>query len=207
MAQPRGAAREQSILATVYDLLNEVGYDRLSVDTVASTARASKATIYARWPDKARLVAAALDARSQELPSLSSPATSLRDDITQYVRLVVGLAETESLSTFIGVLIAAQGEKALADTVRGTALEPRRRECWDMVQRAIGRGELDESAAAVDIFEIVFGKILVRYLLEQRPLSADEIQAFADDLVLPVIARKFALRPAHPQHGKALTEA
>ena len=40
-------------------LLQEHGYDRLTVDAVAAKARASKATVYRRWPSKAELVLAA----------------------------------------------------------------------------------------------------------------------------------------------------
>ena len=40
-------------------LLQEHGYDRLTVDAVAAAARASKATVYRRWPSKAELVLAA----------------------------------------------------------------------------------------------------------------------------------------------------
>jgi AcrR family transcriptional regulator len=51
--------REAEILAVTVELLQEHGYDRLTVDAVASAARASKATVYRRWPSKAELVLAA----------------------------------------------------------------------------------------------------------------------------------------------------
>ena len=42
------------------ELLAEIGYDRLTIDSVAARAHASKATIYRRWPGKAELVVDAL---------------------------------------------------------------------------------------------------------------------------------------------------
>ena len=51
--------RECELLAVTLQLLQEHGYDRLTVDAVATTARASKATLYRRWPTKAELVLAA----------------------------------------------------------------------------------------------------------------------------------------------------
>src|ERR1700739_3230441 len=51
--------REAELLAVTLRLLQEHGYDRLTVDAVASAARASKATVYRRWPSKAELVLAA----------------------------------------------------------------------------------------------------------------------------------------------------
>jgi AcrR family transcriptional regulator len=51
--------REAELLAVTLQLLQVHGYDRLSVDEIANTAHASKATIYRRWPSKAELVLAA----------------------------------------------------------------------------------------------------------------------------------------------------
>lgn len=53
-------------------LLQEHGYDRLTVDAVAASARASKATVYRRWPSKAELVLACWPTSRQ----ISSPSRS-----------------------------------------------------------------------------------------------------------------------------------
>jgi AcrR family transcriptional regulator len=50
--------RETELLAVTLRLLQQHGYDRLTLDAVATTARASKATVYRRWPTKAELVLA-----------------------------------------------------------------------------------------------------------------------------------------------------
>ena len=52
--------REQEVLAATLDVLADVGYDRLTMDAVATQARASKATLYRRWNDKVSLVIDAL---------------------------------------------------------------------------------------------------------------------------------------------------
>ena len=57
--------REAELLAVTLELLQEHGYDRLTVDAVATSARASKATIYRRWPTKAELVLAAFVSRAR----------------------------------------------------------------------------------------------------------------------------------------------
>ncbi len=51
--------RETELLEVTLRLLQQEGYDRLTLDAVAATARASKATVYRRWPTKAELVLAA----------------------------------------------------------------------------------------------------------------------------------------------------
>ena len=52
--------REQEILDATLDVLAEVGYDRLTMDAVATAARASKATLYRRWNSKVSLIIEAL---------------------------------------------------------------------------------------------------------------------------------------------------
>src|SRR3954452_9125622 len=58
--RPRDDSRDAVILEATLDVLGEVGYDRLTIDAVAAKARASKATVYRRWPDKAALVVDAM---------------------------------------------------------------------------------------------------------------------------------------------------
>ncbi|MGW5876678.1 TetR/AcrR family transcriptional regulator C-terminal ligand-binding domain-containing protein [Nocardiopsis terrae] len=185
MTQARGRARELAILAVANELLEEQGYDRLSVDAVAARARASKATIYSRWPDKPSLVAAALIVRSRDQPRLLWHAQNLREDLVAFVELCVRLAETESLTTFIGLLAAAEREPVLSEAVHQTALLPRRQDCRDIVQRAIGRGELSSPNVTEKIFDLVLGHILVRYLATRRPLDPGEQIEFVDDVLLP----------------------
>src|SRR5580704_16568872 len=57
---PRWSPRETELLEVTLRLLQQHGYDGLTLEAVAVTARASKATVYRRWPSKAELVLAAV---------------------------------------------------------------------------------------------------------------------------------------------------
>ncbi len=62
------------------ELLQQNGYERLTIDAVAATATASKAIVYRRWPSKAELVLAAFieGIRQTAVPPNTG---SLRDDL------------------------------------------------------------------------------------------------------------------------------
>ena len=62
--------RESEILDAALHLLAEVGYDRMTMDAVATQAKASKATLYRRWTDKPSLV---VDAILQSKEALQTP--------------------------------------------------------------------------------------------------------------------------------------
>ncbi len=74
--------REAQLLAIALELLQEHGYDRLTVDAVAAKAKASKATMYRRWPSKADLVLAAFIEGTRA--TATPPRTgSLRGDLLE----------------------------------------------------------------------------------------------------------------------------
>src|ERR1700753_2752972 len=74
--------REAEMLAVTLQLLQEHGYDGLTVDAVASAARASKSTVYRRWPSKADLVWAAFTEGVRQIAVPPNSGT-LRDDLLQ----------------------------------------------------------------------------------------------------------------------------
>ncbi|MGH3386900.1 MAG: helix-turn-helix domain-containing protein, partial [Nocardioidaceae bacterium] len=73
--------REDEILEAALAVLAEVGYDRLTMDAVATAAKASKATLYRRWTSKAHLVVdAAVRAKGCPMPDDVNTG-SLRGDL------------------------------------------------------------------------------------------------------------------------------
>src|SRR6266436_5948028 len=60
IGRPRDETRDAAILEATIAVLSDVGYDRLTIDAVATKAKASKATVYRRWQNKAGLVVDAL---------------------------------------------------------------------------------------------------------------------------------------------------
>ena len=176
-----------AILAATLQVLGEVGYDQLTIDAVAARAGASKMTIYRRWPDKSALVCAALIAASEWHPDLPAGATSLREDLLVLTGLMAKLGATEDGGAFASLLAAAQKDPAIAAAVRVTALEPRRRDCRDVVQRAIGRGELRDPRLATVLFETAIGKIMVRFLLQADGFDEPSQADFVDNTLIPTL--------------------
>ena len=73
--------REVEILEATLAVLGDVGYDRLTMDAVATRAKASKATLYRRWNTKAALVIDAI--WSQKGPPIVPDTGSLRQDLIE----------------------------------------------------------------------------------------------------------------------------
>lgn len=77
--RPLSSERSDHILAHVWELLQEVGYDGLRMSDVAERAGVGLATIYRRWPTKRDLVHAALSFAS--LPFELQCSGDARDDV------------------------------------------------------------------------------------------------------------------------------
>jgi AcrR family transcriptional regulator len=183
----RGRRREAAILDAAYALLTDTGYERLTIDAVARAARASKATIYARWPRKAELIAAALEARFRAQPQTEFRGPDLRADLGELTRAFVEVAETESLPAFLSVVLAAGDEPVLAAALRGPAIEPRREDCRTVVRAAVDRGEIPASASAEGLFDLLLGRILTRYAIERGHLGEAEQRDFVERVLLPYL--------------------
>lgn len=176
-----------AILDATLQLLGEVGYDELTIDAVAARAGSSKTTIYRRWPDKSALACAALIAASEHHPELPSGAESLREDLLVLIGLMTKLGSAEDPGAFASLLAAAQKDAAIAEAVRVTALEPRRRDCRDVVQRAIGRGELRNPRLATTLFELAIGQIMVRFVLQADGFDEPSQADFVEYTIIPAL--------------------
>jgi len=108
----RGEARTQAILDATIELIAEVGFDRMTVGSVATRARASKATIYRRWPNKTALTLDAVRRRSSVVHSLRETG-SLRGDLELYLREAIGGAESIDGPVVAGLLTVAAHDPEL----------------------------------------------------------------------------------------------
>ncbi|MGN6714350.1 TetR/AcrR family transcriptional regulator [Anaerocolumna jejuensis] len=82
VSRRRGVTLENAILDQAWLLLEQKGYDKLTMDDVAHGAKTNKNAIYRRWPQKCYLIFAAI---SRQAPSINleiGDHGSLKDDLT-----------------------------------------------------------------------------------------------------------------------------
>src|SRR5258707_618341 len=116
--QTRGKPRELAILSAVVGLLGEVGYEAMTMDAVAARAHASKTTIYRRWPGKAELVRAAVDAYVAERALSAADAGGLRGDLLAVMRAMGSHLTPQFLAMMSGLVHAMRADSELAGGLR-----------------------------------------------------------------------------------------
>lgn len=141
--RPRSAESERSILDATMELLAAEGFAGLTLDRVAARARASKSTIYRRWPTKEHLmIAVASRWPPLETREKGSALAELCDLHAQLLRTL----HSPQIKGLFAVLVAER----IRNPQLAAALDPlmaRRREPVLLVlRRAVRRGELPAGA-------------------------------------------------------------
>ncbi|MBB5165023.1 AcrR family transcriptional regulator [Mycobacterium sp. AZCC_0083] len=180
--------REAEFLAVTLQLLQQNGYDRLTLDAVATTAQASKATVYRRWPTKAELVLAAFieGVRQSAVP----PDTgTLRGDLLGLGDIILEQTHRHS-GTLRAVLVEVSNNPALNEAMQHEFVDQRRALLRYVLQQAVNRGEIDGAAISDELWDVLPGYLIFRSIIQNRPPSTDTVRALVDEVLIPSLTRR-----------------
>jgi AcrR family transcriptional regulator len=189
--------RELEILEATLAILAEVGYDRLTMDAVATRAKASKATLYRRWSSKANLV---IDALSSSKEPHEFPDTgSLRGDLQAAFCGMGGLTDPDAVAVFSSVITAIGRDPEFAEQFRAHFLTDKLEGSRSIWERALARGELRPDVDLDLLAPALAGVVLHRvFILGQLP-DEDLITRVIDQIILPAALRpELMLSDLHP---------
>lgn len=177
--------REEEILDATVEVLAELGYDRLTMDAVATAAKASKATLYRRWTTKAELVVDAIT-RAKGCPVPDDTDTgSLRGDLIALSCGEGGFTSERLMSVMGGLLTALHRDAELKRAFEENFLAPRIAVTSRVYQRAAERGEI---AADVDVqlLSVTLPALIVHHAFVLGIQPTDElILRVIDNVILP----------------------
>ncbi|MCW2846685.1 MAG: TetR/AcrR family transcriptional regulator [Marmoricola sp.] len=184
--------REDEILDATLHLLREVGYDRLTMDSVARRARASKATLYRRWESKPSLVVDAM-VRAKEAPSVDAHDTgSLRGDLVSTFCGSHGMAHSDATGLLGSVITALSSDPEFAARFRTQFIEPKVAVSHAIYTRAIERGEISADLD-IDMIAPALAGILLHRSFVLGVLPDDEtVERVIDHVILPAVGHPAA---------------
>lgn len=180
----RGAALQEAIFEAVLAEIADIGYEQMTMESVAIRAHAGKASLYRRWPDKVALVRDTVYAR---LPQPDSVDTgTLRGDLL----LSMSMARRE-LSGPVGDAMRGLIGESMRDPARGERFRrlTRGRSTAMVriaVERAVGRGEIDPAAVTDRKIETGPALLRQRFLFSGHPVDGDFLDEIVDDVLLPL---------------------
>jgi len=158
--RPRDERATRAITEAALRQLAELGYARVSMESIATEAGVARATVYRRFKDKADLITAAIAANPGGRFS-ERPSDDLRADLIVYLenfdeRFGEGCIEV------IGTLLGSREERAALDLHRRRVVEPRTAYVRQLLVRA---QELRRLPSAIDVdlaVQMLIGSVLAR---------------------------------------------
>jgi AcrR family transcriptional regulator len=188
----RPARLDRSLDAGILDAalagVAEQGYDRLSMDDVASRAGVGKAAIYRRWPSKAVVVAEAIAHWRRRLGPIEPPDTgSLRGDVEAIIATLPELdtGNSSTIQVVMGVATAAMHDPVLAAALDDLVLSPPRHAVRTLLDRAVARGEIPAGRDLSLIPDAALGLNILR-VMAGRPIDRVYVRRVFEDVILPL---------------------
>ena len=178
--------RREAICEAVFELLGEVGYDRMSMDAVAARARASKATIYRGWPSKPELVMEAIEHRYGG-PAEPPDTGSLRGDLVAQLTMMCKVAQGADGAIITGLMTAATHNAELSQVMYRCVYETKHSMYQSMIKRAVERGELPEGTPADLLHEVIHSMVITRRLWQTAPMDESFVTRLVDGVLLPML--------------------
>ncbi|MFC6015921.1 TetR/AcrR family transcriptional regulator [Plantactinospora solaniradicis] len=197
--RPRDPQIDQAVLDATSAVLDEVGYVHLTFEEIARRAGTTKPAIYRRWPDRPRLVLAALAVRlgAARTPDTGCTLCDLHEGITLFVALFDRIRPE-----VLGPLLAdCAPEPALRQTFMTTLFDPPRAAVGRMIDRASARGDLRTDLDR-DLVLDMLGSLVHYRALFGHAATGDADIGRAVEALLRGVATDY---PALVEHSRRMT--
>ncbi|WP_405824374.1 TetR/AcrR family transcriptional regulator [Streptomyces sp. NBC_01390] len=177
--------REQEYFDAVLVQIRECGYDALTMEGVAASARCSKSTLYRQWKTKPQFVAAAL--RANRRARFAVDTGSLGGDLRAAAR-ATGASSGSDTQLMQALGHAAMQDPELQQALREAIVEPELAAYREMIRRAVERGEVAADHPALEYVPAqMIGVLRVRPVLEGRYADPEYLVGFVEAAVLPAL--------------------
>ncbi|WP_210509132.1 TetR/AcrR family transcriptional regulator [Naasia sp. SYSU D00057] len=179
--RPRSERARRAVLEAVADLLQEVGYDRLTIEAIAERAGVGRQTVYRWWRSKSDIVAEGLtDGTISNGPERVADTGDIRADLSAWlVSMGLWMADSEN-AALVRALAAATAEHDEAAGARYAELAaPDRERVVARLQAAVDAGQLRAGTDLEIAADVLLGAFVYRVLVRVPP-TRESAEALVD---------------------------
>lgn len=166
--RPRDPRTDSAIMAATRRLLTDVGYDQVSMESIARAAGVSRPTIYRRWPSKAHVVfeaAFGTDGGTTGLPRSGDFETDLRE----FVRGAIAFwREPVVEAATMGILAERRRDSELHIRTQQLLDDRIRAELADLVRAGAEQGRVRPDVDTDTLFNVLVGTTFYGALVDGR---------------------------------------
>jgi AcrR family transcriptional regulator len=158
--RPRDERATRAITEAALHQLAEVGYARMSMESIAAEAGVARATVYRRFKDKADLITAAI--AGNPVGHFSEvPSDDPRAELIAYLE-AFDQRFGESCVEVVGTMLGAREERDALELHRQRVVAPRTAYARALVVRAQQLGEVPSDLDADLAVQMLTGSVLAR---------------------------------------------
>lgn len=186
--RPRSKRSEEAILRATTSLLADERYANFTVGKVAARARASKSTIYRRWPTKEHLVIEAFN----RWPALTPhDRGDVMADLLGLYRQFLRILHQPPSNAIMPTLVAERAHNPALAAVFDPLMQRRRDPVRVVLERAMERGELPHQTNVELAVDAIMGVTVLRMYFIPGDLSIPAIREFLTVLLRGLGARGY----------------
>ena len=174
----RSEAARTAILTATSSLIERLGYDRVTIEGIASEAGVGKQTIYRWWPSKSAVVAECL-LEGALIPETFEPQDTgdLAADLSEWLERALGFVSTHHslLHSLIGA--AVENEEVGQRLYERLGASPE--VLAERLRVAQAAGQLRAGVSVEQLVDAIVGMLIAR-LLFGAPIRSDDAHGFID---------------------------
>lgn len=179
--RPRNPKIDAAVLGAALDLLDEVGYGRLTLEEVARRAGTTKPAIYRRWATRQRVVLAALATR---LGNAAAPDTGCTlCDLDECLKVFVAAFKRMPPDVLAPLFADCAADPELRAAFRTTLFDPPRDAVKRTLDRAHDRGDLRDDVDRELVLDLIGSLVHYRALFGHASNSDVEIERAVEALL------------------------
>jgi AcrR family transcriptional regulator len=168
LGRPRSAKSHHAIRQATLELLAEVGFERMSIEAIATRAGVGKTTIYRRYESKEELVADAIESLREDV--IIPDTGSFWGDIDALIQSAAQITLSPlGRQTVAMIISSATSNPQFAQVYWTKYLQPRQQAFAIVLERAKARNEVQTEIDSNLVFDIMSGVML--YALVFQPLT------------------------------------
>jgi len=192
LGRKRDHTRDPEIMDAAIEVLAETGYDGMTIDMVATRAKAGKATLYRRWASKSELVLDAVACmKGGPVDHATLPDTgTLRGDLIAMIKAPTLKDAEQKLKVMAGLVSMLSRNPELADAATAAIVEPRASANRFIMRRAQERGEVSPGADIDTIAMVSPSMAAYRVLILRKPVDREFLVSLIDGVILPALGVK-----------------
>jgi hypothetical protein len=187
----RGKILEDAILEAAWEELCDVGYNRLTMEGVASRAKTNKAVVYRRWANKPTLILSVLRKFVPPLFPKEVPNTGdLHNDIFLFLHGIAKPLQTIGAETIHGLMIEDIVKDKISSIPQIIGPKNESKLTTSMItilKNAEMRGEIKLEKISPRIISLPVDLLRYELLTTHEPVSDKIIYEIVEDIFIPLI--------------------